>query len=84
MRHDLSHLKKGRPLGYSNLIDMMSQFSPIIHTATQMKDYDLEKLYVPDGHFSAFGNEIVAKILSEYLVQAHIGSQGHAMKDGRH
>ena len=82
MQHDLSHLKKGRPLGYTNLIDMMSQFSPIIHTAMQMKDYDLEKLYVPDGHFSAFGNEVVAKILSEYLVQAHIGFQGHGIKDG--
>ena len=46
------------------------------------QDYDLKKLYVPDGHFAAFGNEVVAKILSEYLVQAHIGFQGRGIKDG--
>jgi hypothetical protein len=34
-----------------------------------MKNYDLEKIYIPgDGHFDYFGNEIVAEILSEYLL----------------
>ncbi len=69
MALDILHLKKGRPLRYSNLIDMVAQFSPIVHTEMQMKDYDLEKLYVADGHFAAFGNEVMAQILSEYLVQ---------------
>jgi hypothetical protein len=65
----VKHLKKGRPLRYGNLIDTVAQFSPIVHTEMQMKDYDLEKLYVADGHFAAFGNEVMAQILSEYLVQ---------------
>ncbi len=68
MQSDLFHLKNGKPLRYKPMIDVIETFSPVIHAEEKMKDYDLEKLYIPnDGHFDSFGNEIVAKILSEYL-----------------
>jgi hypothetical protein len=67
---DLFHFKNGKPLRYMHIINMIEKFSPVIHTEKVMKDYDIEQLYLPnDGHFSAFGNEVVAKILSEYLTK---------------
>jgi hypothetical protein len=68
MKNDLLHLKKGRPLRYKDMIDMIETFSPVVHAEEKMKNYDLEKIYIPgDGHFDYFGNEIIAEILSEYL-----------------
>jgi lysophospholipase L1-like esterase len=69
--NDLLYLKNGRPLRYMHLIDVVEKFSPVIHAESKMKDYDdVKKFYIPnDGHFSSLGNEIVAKIVSEYLAE---------------
>ena len=73
MKIDLLYLKKEKPLRYKKMIDMIETYSPIIHAEEKMKDSsleNLEKFYIPnDGHFSSFGNEAIAKILSEYLEQ---------------
>ena len=67
MRLDLHHLKKGRPLRYSDLLERIENLAPVVRTEVALQAHPIDSLFAPGGHYSALGNEVVAEALSEYF-----------------
>lgn len=67
MHLDLYHLRSGRPLRYETLLDKLEQIAPVIKTHEDFLAYELDSLFVPGGHYSGLGNEIVARAVMAFL-----------------